>query len=106
MFLRMLGLFGRREEGVDMNRTRMLLCAFIVSTALGGWSATALASPAQTPPPTTGSPSCNGLVVAFENQDSGPFGASGNPNSSAGPGYFLGPDSSAAITEVRGIFCG
>jgi hypothetical protein len=89
-----------------MHGARMLLCTLAAAVGVGAWTAAALASPAQTPPPTAGSPSCNGLVVAFENQDSGPFGASGNPNSSAGPGYFLGSDSPAAIAGVREEFCG
>jgi hypothetical protein len=88
-----------------MSRVRMFVCT-LAALGVGAWASTASASPAQTPPPTSGSPSCNGLVVTFENQDSGLFGASGNPNSSAGPGYFLRSDSPAAIAAVREEFCG
>jgi hypothetical protein len=89
-----------------MYGVRILLCGPVAATATVVWTAAALASPAKTPPPTVGSASCSGLVVAFENQDSGPFGASGNPNASAGPGYFLGSDSAGAIASVREEFCG
>lgn len=50
-------------------------------------------------------PGCQGQIVATFNHDSGPFGASGNPNASAGPGYFLGPDTSAAVQGVMQEFC-
>jgi hypothetical protein len=89
-----------------MHGIRTLSCALVAAAGVGAWAAGALASPAKTPPPIAGSPSCNGLVVTFENQDSGLFGASGNPNSSAGPGYFLGSESPAAIAGVREEFCG
>jgi hypothetical protein len=89
-----------------MRRSKLVLCGVVAALVGGGSASSALASPAATPPPTAGSASCNGLIVAFENQDSGPFGASGNPNSSAGPGYFLGPASPEAIVGVREEFCG
>jgi hypothetical protein len=50
-------------------------------------------------------PGCQGRIVATFNHDSGPFGASGNPNASAGPGYFLGPDTSEAVHAVMETFC-
>lgn len=87
-----------------MSRVKIQICA-VAALGVTALTPTAAASPAQTPPPTAGSPSCNGLVVTFENQDSGLFGASGNPNSSAGPGYFLRSDSPAAIAAVREEFC-
>jgi hypothetical protein len=60
---------------------------------------------AASPPPVPGTPSCGGLVVAQTNHNSGPFGPSGNPNASAGPGSFLGPDTHAAIAGVRAAEC-
>jgi hypothetical protein len=50
-------------------------------------------------------PGCQGQIVAAINHASGPFGASGNPNASAGPGYFLGPDTSEAVHAVKETFC-
>jgi hypothetical protein len=89
-----------------MRRMRMLLCPLVVAGVVGGWSATAAASPAQSPDPVAGEPSCNGLIIALFNQDSGPFGPSGNPNSSAGPGSFLRQETHEAIEEqARGPNC-
>jgi uncharacterized membrane protein len=62
-------------------------------------------SPANTPAPVAGTPSCNGVLVATINHNSGDAGASGNPNASGGPGEFLGPDTHAAIQDVRQFFC-
>ena len=89
-----------------MNSLRRLLCLLAVTAGvIGGSAVPVLASPASTPPATPGTPGCGGLIVAFENHDSGPNGASGNSTSSAGPGYFLGSDSAGAITDVRATFC-
>jgi hypothetical protein len=64
------------------------------------------ASPANSAaPPAAGSPGCNGLIVADTNHMSGPYGASGNPNASAGPGYFLKQGTPDAIQRVREAFC-
>jgi hypothetical protein len=89
-----------------MRRIRLVLCAVGAAGVVGGTSAGALASPAQNPPPTPGTPSCNGLIIAVFNQVSGVFGPSGNPNASAGPGFFLGQDTHQAILEdARGPNC-
>jgi hypothetical protein len=82
-----------------MRRMRMLLCPLVVACAMGAWTAAAVASPAQTPEPIQGSPSCNGLIITAFNQESGPFGPSGNPNSSAGPGSFLRQETHEGIEE-------
>jgi hypothetical protein len=82
-----------------MRRVRLVLCAVCAVAVVGGSSAGALASPAESPTPTPDTPSCNGLIIAVFNQASGPSGPSGNPNSSAGPGVFLGPDTHQAILE-------
>lgn len=42
----------------------------------------------------------SGTTVALFNHNSGIFGASGNPNSSAGPGYFLAPNVSGPVLAV------
>ena len=64
------------------------------------------ASPANSAaPPATGSPGCNGLIVATFNHNSGVLGASGNPNASAGPGYFFGPGTRDAVHGVQEFNC-
>jgi hypothetical protein len=89
-----------------MRRIRLVLCGLAAAGVVGGSSAAALGSPAQSPTPTPGTPSCNGLIIAVFNQDSGPFGQSGNPNATAGPGVFLGPDTHQAIVDqARGQNC-
>ena len=66
-------------------RGARMLCPFMVAGVIGGWTATAAgASPAQSPDPVAGEPSCSGLIIAFFNHDT--IGPSGNPTSSAGPG--------------------
>jgi len=42
----------------------------------------------------------NGTTVAEANGIAGPFGASGNVNASAGPGYFLKQGTSEAVLTV------
>jgi hypothetical protein len=49
--------------------------------------------------PVPGAANCHGQLVAIANHSSGEYGASGNSNSSAGPGQFLHSDTHAAITE-------
>jgi hypothetical protein len=61
---------------------------------------------AASPEPTPGTASCKGLVVADTNHNSGPFGPSGNPRASGGPGVFLHQDTHAAIVEARTEDCG
>jgi hypothetical protein len=79
---------------------RLVLCGLAAVAVVGGSSAGALASPAQSPTPTPGTPSCDGLIIAVFNQASGPQGPSGNPDSSAGPGVFLGQDTHQGILEL------
>jgi hypothetical protein len=50
-------------------------------------------------------PGCEGRIIATFNHASGPFGASGNPNASAGPGYFFGPGTSEAVHAAKETFC-
>lgn len=89
-----------------MRGIRLVLCGLAAAGVAGGSNVGALASPAQSPTPTPGTPSCNGLIIAVFNQASGPFGASGNPNSSAGPGFFLGTGTHQAILDqARGPNC-
>jgi hypothetical protein len=68
----------------------------LTAAAIGGGAAPALASSSQ---------SCVGRVVAATNHDSGALGASGNPQASAGPGYFFGPGTPQAIAGVREAYC-
>ena len=69
----------------------------MAAVAMGAGASTALASSQQ---------SCVGRVVAATNHNSGAFGASGNPQASAGPGYFFGPGTPDAIAGVRNEACG
>jgi hypothetical protein len=87
-----------------MRGTKLMTCAIVLAGTLGG-GASAFGSPAQTPTPTAGSSSCKGRIVATFNHESGPFGPSGNPNSSAGPGSFLGPQTHDAIVQARADNC-
>jgi len=81
-----------------------MLCTFLVAAVVGSWTAVAGASPAQSPEPVAGNPSCNGLIIADFNHDT--IGPSGNPSSSAGPGGFFHQDTHAAIEELaRGPNC-
>jgi hypothetical protein len=86
-----------------MRRAR-ISCGFIVAAVIAGWTASAGASPAQSPTPVAGTPSCDGLIIAAFNHDTtNPFD---NPNSSAGPGPFFGPATHEAIEELaRGPNC-
>jgi hypothetical protein len=78
----------------------------VVLGALGSVVLALPAAHAATPVPVAGEPGCRGHTVATLNHQSGSFGASGNPNASAGPGYFLGPDTSEAVEFFQELFCG
>jgi hypothetical protein len=90
-----------------MRRVRVLLCPLFIAGVMGGWTAAAVAaSPAKSPEPVAGEPSCAGLIIAAFNHESGEIGPSGNPTSSAGPGPFFGPGTHEAIEELaRGPNC-
>jgi hypothetical protein len=83
-----------------MLRIKLLTCGTLVTVALSISTAT---TSAETPPPE--GPGCNGKIVATFNHASGTHGASGNPNSSAGPGYFLKTETAAAVHGVMEFFC-
>lgn len=81
----------------------MVVAALVTGVAASVFAPVALGD---SPAPVAGNPSCNGLIVALFNHDSGVFGPSGNPTSSAGPGVFLGPDTHDAIqNQARGPNC-
>jgi hypothetical protein len=89
-----------------MQRRRPVLVGVVAALAVGASPVGALGSPAKSPSPVAGEPSCNGLIIAVINHDSGPFGPSGNEHASAGPGAFLGPATHAAIEGfARGPNC-
>jgi hypothetical protein len=69
-----------------MRRVKLLISCCLAAGALSSF---ALAAWADTPPPEPESPGCGGHAIATRNHNSGSFGASGNPKSSAGPGFFL-----------------
>ena len=80
-------------------RTAKMVIGGIVAAAAFALPSTSLAA---APLPEQ---ACAGQVVALFNHFSGPSGASGNPDASAGPGYFLGQDTSESLHEVREGVC-
>jgi hypothetical protein len=84
-----------------MRRIRVVVAIIVAAGALALLSSSALAAA----PPSFGSPGCPGLIVAEFNHNSGVGGASGNPNSSAGPGYFLRQGTASAVHDVQAVFC-
>jgi hypothetical protein len=83
-----------------MLQTKLLSAAVLTSVAVAGFSASASAATVPSPE----GPGCRGKIVAYINHISGPSGASGNPSSSAGPGYFLKGETSAAVHAAK-EFC-
>jgi hypothetical protein len=83
----------------------LTLTALVAAGAVTASAPSAFAeSPANSPEPVAGEPSCNGLVIALFNHDT--LGPSGNPTASAGPGSFFGSGTHEAIeTLARGPFC-
>jgi len=89
-----------------MRSIRSTLCGLVLAGVALGSTSAALASPAQSPRPTPGTTSCSGLIVAFFNH-AAPLGSpSGNPNASAGPGSFFGPETPDAIEGARELCLG
>jgi hypothetical protein len=88
-------------------RAWLTLTALVAAGAVIASAPSAFAeSPASSPEPVAGEPSCNGLIIASFNHASGEIGPSGNPTASAGPGPFFGPGTHEAIeTLARGPFC-
>jgi hypothetical protein len=85
-------------------RCARMSCGFVVAAVIAAWASSAGASPAQSPTPVAGTPSCKGLIIADFNHDT--VNRFGNPNSSQGPGSFFGPLTHQAIEELaRGPFC-
>jgi hypothetical protein len=81
---------------------RATLTGFVAAgvVAVAAPSAGAQASPAKSPDPVAGKPSCNGLILAAFNHGSGVIGPSGNPTASAGPGSFFGAGTHDAIVTL------
>jgi hypothetical protein len=83
------------------HRFRLLGVAVAAAGALSVFASSALAdSPAKSPAPVPGTPSCDGLIIAAFNHDSGADGPSGNSTASAGPGPFFGPGTHDAIQTL------
>jgi hypothetical protein len=80
---------------------RLILGSLVTAVAVSVCAPSAFGdSPANSPEPAAGTPSCNGLIVALFNHASGADGPSGNPTSSAGPGPFFGPGTHDAIQTL------
>ena len=88
-------------------RRRLSLSALVAAAAVSASAPSAFGqSPANSPEPVAGEPSCRGLIIASFNHGSGAIGPSGNPTASAGPGPFFGPATHEAIeTLAREPFC-
>ena len=79
------------------HQMRRLLIASLAVAGLAVPSSALAAQPSD--------PGCGGQIVATFNHASGQFGASGNPNASAGPGFFLKQDTSEGVQAVKAAFC-
>ncbi len=88
-----------------MSTIRLIVLSVTAAALISASTGAALASPAESPDPEPGTPSCSGLVVAMADHYSGPNGASGNPGASAGPGYFLGSSTADTISLIRTYRC-
>jgi hypothetical protein len=88
----------RAENGEGMFKRTTLVAALAACTAFAG---TAAASPYPEP----GTSNCHGHVMAISNHSSGAYGASGNPKSSAGAGYFLGSSTHAEVVPYVAEYC-
>ena len=83
-----------------MRRFKLMTACGLAMTALGICALPAAARGVEELP-SPESPGCNGHVVSIRNHSSGFFGASENPNSSAGPGFFLRRNTGDALREVK-----
>lgn len=87
-----------------MRRAKLMTACGLAVTALGICALPAAARELEELP-APGSPGCRGHVVSVRNHSSGSFGASENPNSSAGPGFFLRQYTGETVQEVKELFC-
>jgi hypothetical protein len=85
-----------------MLRDKLLISCCL---AVGALSGIAVPAWAETPLPEPGSPGCRGHIVATLNHNSGILGASGNPKSSAGPGFFFHQGTAEAVHAVKEGAC-
>jgi hypothetical protein len=83
------------------HQCRLIAAGVVAAAALSSGVPSALASPANSPQPVAGEPSCNGLIVASFNDNT--IGPSGNPTASAGPGSFFGPGTHDAIVNLARV---
>jgi len=83
------------------HRVTLIVASLVTAVTVSVFAPSALGdSPANSPEPVAGTPSCNGLIIAAFNHASGADGPSGNPTSSAGPGPFFGPGTHDAIQTL------
>lgn len=84
----------------------MLTKLCIMFAVLGASLAAAgAAGAAKSPIPVPGTSNCQGHLIAISNHSSGSDGASGNANSSAGPGYFLHSSTHADVSAYVASYC-
>jgi len=86
-----------------MGRVKLMTACGVTLTAL---SILALPASAREPEelPSSESHGCRGHQVSVRNHNSGEFGASENPKSSAGPGFFFHEGTGEAVQGVK-EFC-
>ncbi len=85
-----------------MRRIKLLTSCSLAVAAVSSFAVPALA---ETPAPEPGTPGCQGHIVATLNHNSGFLGASGNPKSSAGPGFFFHEGTSEAVHGAKEAAC-
>ena len=83
-----------------MRRVKLMTACGVAVTALSIFAMPASAREPE-PLPSPESPGCNGQVISVLNHNSGEFGASKNPKSSAGPGFFLHQGTSEAVQAAK-----
>jgi hypothetical protein len=86
-----------------MRRAKLITACGLAVTTLGVCALPAAAHKAEEGSPFE-SPGCKGHAISLRNHISGAFGASENPKSSAGPGFFLRQATGEAVQEVK-EFC-
>ena len=86
-----------------MRRVKLMMACGMAVTAFSVLAMPAAAREPE-PLPSPESPGCNGHVVSVRNHNSGEFGNSGNPKSSAGPGSFFHQGTGEVVQGVK-EFC-
>jgi hypothetical protein len=87
-------------EDLTMRRVKLMTACGLAVTALSILAMPAAAREPE-PLPSPESSGCQGHQVSVRNHNSGEFGASENPKSSAGPGFFFHQGTGEAVQGVK-----